>query len=142
VRTYSGEVQDHIERRIGEIAAGIAQAMRGDAQTEYRRGYPPLINHEVGTEIVRRAITTVLGAESEIADVRRMGGEDFSYVLQRVPGAMFRLGVQHPSWQEPRDTHSSSFDLDEDALPIGTAVMAATALTYLEDGWPKVRVQT
>lgn len=131
VRTYSEEVQAQIERRIGELAQGIARAMRGDAETDYRRGYPPLVNHVLGAEVVRRAIGDVLGPESVLADVAQMGGEDFSYVLQRVPGAMFRLGVQHPSWNEPRNTHSSSFDLDEDALPIGTAVMAATALTYL-----------
>ena len=131
VRTYSVEVQGWIERRIGELAQGIARAMRGDAQTEYRRGYPPVVNHELGAALVRRAAGELLGSESVVSDVPRMGGEDFSYVLQRVPGAMFRLGVQHPSWSEPRNTHSSSFDLDEDALPIGTAVMAATALDYL-----------
>ncbi len=131
VRTYNPEVQDLLERRIGELAAGIARAMRGDAETEYVRLYPALINHERGAEIVRSAIAEVAGSDYLMQDTPQMGGEDFAFVLQRVPGAMFRLGVQHPSWDEPKTTHSSSFDLDEDALPIGTAVMTATALTFL-----------
>ena len=51
--------------------------------------------------------------------------------MQRVPGAMFRLGVRRPEWDEPKSLHSASFELDEDALPVGTAVLAATALEYL-----------
>ena len=60
-----------------------------------------------------------------------MGAEDFSYVLEHVPGAMFRLGVRDRSWTEPRSTHSSSFEMNEDALPIGVATMTATALRFL-----------
>jgi amidohydrolase len=132
VRTYSDDVQALLERRIAELASGIAQAMRGDAQTDYVRLYPALINHASGAEVVRSAIRNVLGAEHLMADTPQMGSEDFAFVLQRVPGAMFRLGVQHPSWTEARTTHSSSFDLDEDALPVGAAVMAATALKFLD----------
>jgi amidohydrolase len=62
-----------------------------------------------------------------------MGGEDFAFVLQRVPGAFGFLGVRKPEWTEPRYTHSSSFDLDEDALPLGAAVLAATAMRFLAD---------
>lgn len=131
VRTYSDEVQGQLEQRIGALAGGIARAMRGSAETEYARGYPPLINHERGAEIVRAAVGEVLGSEHVQTDAPQMVGEDFAFVLQRVPGAMFRLGVRHPSWQHVYSTHSSSFDLDEEALPVGAAVMAATALRFL-----------
>jgi metal-dependent amidase/aminoacylase/carboxypeptidase family protein len=60
-----------------------------------------------------------------------MGAEDFSYVLQRVPGAMLMLGVKSPEWAEPRPVHTAQFDLDEEALPLGTAAYAALALEVL-----------
>ncbi len=130
VRTYAPEVQSRIQRRIAELAEGIAVAMRASAQVEYVVGYPPLVNHESGVETVREAVAA-LGL-TPVVDQPQMGGEDFSYVLQRVPGAFMRLGVRNPEWQEERPIHSSSFDLDEEALPIGAAMMAATALRYLE----------
>ena len=61
-----------------------------------------------------------------------MGAEDFSYLLERVPGAMFRLGTRKESWTTKRPHHTSDFDLDESALPVGTAMLAATAIRYLE----------
>jgi amidohydrolase len=131
VRTYSPGVQDHIEQRIAELATGMARAMRGDADVEYSRGYPPLVNHEIGANLVKQAVKDLLGSTAVEPDSASMGGEDFAFVLQRVPGAMFRLGVRSPDWPEPRSTHSAGFDLDERALPIGTAVMAATALNFL-----------
>lgn len=60
-----------------------------------------------------------------------MASEDFSYVLEKVPGAMFFLGVRDKSWETPRGAHSASFDMNEDALPIGAAVLAASALEFL-----------
>jgi len=60
-----------------------------------------------------------------------MGAEDFAFVLQKVPGAMLWLGVKHPSWTEPKPLHTATFDIDESALPIGSAAMAGVALDYL-----------
>jgi amidohydrolase len=131
VRTYSPELQDLIERRINEIAHGIAAAMRATVEVQYERLYPVVINHEEGVRLMEQTVTSLLGPESAIEGEMRMGAEDFSYVLQRVPGAFVHLGVRHPSWTEPRATHSSSFDLDEEALPIGAALMTAAALRFL-----------
>ena len=131
VRTYSEDVQAHIEKRIAEMASGIARAMRGDAEVDYRRLYPPNVNHSDGAETVRVAARRLLPDGGLLEDVAAMGGEDFAFLMQRVPGAMFRLGVRRPEWDEPKSLHSASFELDEDALPVGTAVLAATALKYL-----------
>jgi amidohydrolase len=130
-RTYSEEVRAHIERRISEIAGGIARAMRGDAETEYVRGYPSIVNTQDGVDVVSRVVTDMLGEQSLVEAEMMMGGEDFSYLLERVPGAFLRLGVRNRAWKTPRLAHSAGFDLDEEALPIGTAVLAATALRYL-----------
>ena len=131
VRTYSEDVQAHLEKRIAEMATGIARAMRADADVEYRRLYPPNVNHESGAETVRVAARRLLPDGGVLEDIAAMGGEGFAFLMQRVPGAMFRLGVRRPQWDEPRSLHSATFELDEEALPVGTAVLAATALEYL-----------
>ena len=107
--------------------------MRAEAQTDYRRGYPPLVNHASGVETVRAGVHDVLGPSAIVLKEMTMGAEDFAYVLEKVPGAMFYLGVRDKSWPAPRLTHSAIFDLDEEALPIGTAVMAATAVRFLAE---------
>ena len=137
VRTYNPNVQDHIERRMSELVMGVAAALRGEAEIDYFRSSPPLINHESGAVTVRSAIDDVLGADAAVADEAAMGGEDFAYVLAAVPGCMYRLGVRHRDWREQRPIHASGFDLDEAALPLGSAVLAMTALNFLngKSGW-------
>jgi amidohydrolase len=133
VRTYSPTLREQIQQRLTALAAGVATAMRAEAETDYRRGYPPLVNHASGVETVRGAVHEMLGPDAAVAKEMTMGAEDFAYVLEKVPGAMFYLGVRNRSWPAPRSTHSASFDLDEEALPLGTAVMAATAVRFLNE---------
>jgi amidohydrolase len=132
IRTYNPELRAEIGRRIAELAIAIAAGMRATAEMEYLPGYPPLVNHASGIELVRDVASDLLGPDTVVPKEQVMGAEDFSYVLQRVPGAMFHLGVRDRSWLEPRPIHSSSFDMNEDALPIGVATMAATALRFLQ----------
>jgi metal-dependent amidase/aminoacylase/carboxypeptidase family protein len=131
-RTYNEEVQSLVERRLGELATGIARAMRGDAEVNYVRGYPSIMNTEDAVDIVEDTVASVLGQGAAVRGEPIMGGEDFSYLLQNVPGAYFRLGVRNPNWKEPKPGHSAIFDIDEECLPIGAALMAATAARYLE----------
>jgi len=133
IRTYNPELRGQIGQRIEELASAVASGMRATAEMQYFAGYPPLVNHESGIELVREAVTEILGAEAIVPKEQVMGAEDFSYVLQRVPGAMFHLGVRDRSWREPRPIHNSSFDMSEEALPIGVAAMAATALRFLHE---------
>jgi metal-dependent amidase/aminoacylase/carboxypeptidase family protein len=60
-----------------------------------------------------------------------MGGEDFSYYTHHVPGVFFRLGVGNPEKLTPYPLHHPLFDIDEDALPVGIAMLSALALNYL-----------
>lgn len=131
VRTYKPEVQDLIEKRITEIAQGVAAAMRATAEVVYKRNYPAVVNHQEGIDLMQLTVSEVLGPEAPVVQDPLMGAEDFSFVLQRVPGAMVHLGVRHASWPEQRPIHNSAFDLDEEALPLGAALMTATALRYL-----------
>ena len=76
-----------------------------------------------------RATSSALSAALEMEPMAV--AEDFSRVIELVPGALFCLGVRHPSWTEPRGMHTATFDLDEAALPIGAAMMAGVALRFL-----------
>lgn len=132
VRTYSTAVQDLLERRLGEVARGVATALRASAEVRYERLYPPLVNHASGIDLVSAVVQDMLGPDALYERGMAMGSEDFSYVLQRVPGAMFHLGVRDRAWAEPKPIHSPVFDLDEHALPVGAALMTATALRFLQ----------
>ena len=131
LRTYSPDLRLYLERRIKELSSGIAAAMRASAEVDWRPGYPSVINDAASVELVRRVVEEGLGEAAPIAGELGMGAEDFAYVVERAPGMMFRLGVRSRSWEKPRPTHSSSFDLDETALPIGAGLLAATAVKFL-----------
>ncbi len=130
-RSYSPAVRDLLERRMGQVASGIAQAMRAQTRLDYERLYPPLVNHQVGVDLVSEVVRDVLGPDALVPRDLMMGAEDFSYLLERVPGAMFYLGVRGRDWAEPRPIHSASFDMDERALPVGAAITTGVALRYL-----------
>ncbi|HLF77511.1 MAG TPA: M20 family metallopeptidase [Dehalococcoidia bacterium] len=133
VRTFSAQLQEKLERRIPELVHGIAQAMGAQAEVEYGRLYPPTINHVAEAGLMRSAVADAIGPESVIPSEPVMGAEDFSYLLQRVPGGFGFVGVRKREWAVPRANHNTSFDMDEDALPIGAAILASTAIKFLND---------
>ena len=129
IRTYDAGVMEMLEARIETVAKGVASALRAEAKVEINMHYPPTINNEAMVELaggaVRRVSLDVVQGEPI------MGAEDFSFVLQRVPGAMLMLGVRNPSWTDSKPAHTAQFDLDEAALPLGAAAYAAMALEFL-----------
>ena len=131
VRTYAPAVRDHIERRIAEVASGLARAMRAEAQTTYLRGYPSMRNDPALTELVREAARRVLGTDNVFDREPSMAGEDLAFVSEQVPTCMFSLGVADPERGIIYPPHHPQFDADEDALSVGVRVMAAAALHYL-----------
>lgn len=131
VRAYSEPVRAMIQQRVGELTRGIAAAMRASADVQYRVGYPVLVNDARQVAFVERTLSEVLGPDAVGGREPSMGAEDFAFVLQRVPGAFIYLGVRDPSWESPRPVHTATFDLAENALPIGATAYAATALKFL-----------
>jgi len=129
IRAYEAEVMQRLEARVEETAKGVAAALRARAEVEIHMHYPPTVNDEAMAELAGGAIRK-LGLNVAVGSPI-MAAEDFSYVLQRVPGAMVQLGVRDPSWPEPKPVHTAQFDLDEEALPLGAAVYAAMALEFL-----------
>jgi metal-dependent amidase/aminoacylase/carboxypeptidase family protein len=134
VRTFRPATRDHLERRVDEMAQSVAAAFRCTAEVKYVRGTPPVINDAGAVDLVQRAVTKVAGEASwtpPANDGPTMGAEDWAFILERVPGCMFVLGVRDPSWEAPRPVHSPRFALDENALPFGVAAMAGVALEFL-----------
>src|SRR5215472_1901662 len=131
IRAYSGDLMTHLERRLEDVAQGVARAMRADARVEYQLRYPPTVNDPAMAELLAGAARSTLGSDAVLEAQPLMAAEDFSFVLQRVPGAMLSLGVRARDWREPRPVHTARFDLDESALPVGVAAMTAVALEFL-----------
>jgi amidohydrolase len=134
VRTFRPATRDHLERRVADMANGVAAAFRCTAEVAYTRGTPPVINDAGAVDLTRRAVINVAGEKawaSPVNDGPTMGAEDWAFILERVPGCMFVLGVRDPNWESPRPIHSPRFTLDENALPYGVAAMAGVALEFL-----------
>jgi amidohydrolase len=131
VRTFLPGTRDMMEKRIGEVASGIATAMNGSAEVIYTRGYPATVNDEAMTELARQAATEVVGAENVIEGKPKMGAEDFSYFLEQKPGSYFFVGHKNVERGIVWGHHHPKFDVDEEALGVGLATMATSVLTYL-----------
>ncbi|HXO89954.1 MAG TPA: M20 aminoacylase family protein, partial [Stellaceae bacterium] len=92
-RSFRPEVRDLIEARLGEIARGVAALHGASAEAEYRRNYPPTINHQAETEFAAEVAAEICGPDKVVRDVApSMGAEDFSFMLNACPGAMLWLG--------------------------------------------------
>jgi amidohydrolase len=109
----------------------IAKVLGGDYQLRYEIGGPPMINDERVSEVIEQAGRDLLGAENVHEIEKTLGAEDFGEFLKHAPGAMFTLGTQKQG-HENYLLHHPKFDLDERALPIGTAMLVETAKRFLE----------
>jgi amidohydrolase len=131
VRTFRKEVQDLVERRIGEIARGIAATQGGEATLDYRRGYPPTVNHADEAMFAADVAAEICGEGKVDRNVApSMGGEDFSYMLNAVPGAMLWLG--NGPGEGGCFLHNPRYDFNDRALPIGASFFARLAERFLE----------
>ncbi len=131
VRSFTPEVQDHIEKRLVELAEGIGTAMRADVKAEYRRGVPATVNDPAMAAIARQAAIEVVGEEHVRPQVPTMGGEDFSFFLQEKPGCYFFVGTNNDERGLVWGHHHPRFDIDEEALGIGVETMVRTLTGYL-----------
>jgi hippurate hydrolase len=130
-RSFRPQVQDLIERRLGEIARGVAALHGALAETDYRRGYPPTVNHAVETAFAAEVAAEICGADRVIHDVPpSMGGEDFSYMLRARPGAMLWLG--NGPGEGGCTLHNTRYDFNDAALPVGASFLARLAERFLE----------
>ena len=121
VRTFDAEVRDLAERRLQEIVAGQAASYGCEADITYNRGYPATVNTEQGVEIAVKAARDVSGddALTDVQRTREMGAEDFSYLLEKIPGCYLFLGQgEGAAW------HNAAFDFNDDVAPVGASFFA------------------
>ncbi len=130
VRCLDPEAWGAAEKVVTSAVEALALAYGAHAEVGYVQGVPPVVNDPASAAVVARAADTVDGSGTAVDTAQSLGGEDFGWLLARVPGAMARLGVHTPGG--PRhDLHQPTFDLDERALDLGAAVLAETARTAL-----------
>lgn len=134
VRTLSNEDRDLAERRICEIAEGVATAQGASVTVEYKRGYPPTVNDDSMAELARNAVKKVVGEQNVISMRPIMPAEDMSYFLEKRPGAYFMTGCRNEEKGIVWPHHHPKFDLDEDALGIGVASLVQIAMDFLNSG--------
>lgn len=106
----------------------VANLHRAKSEINYVRGVPPVVNEAGATELLRDAMIARRGVDSVEDTAQSLGGEDFSWYLERVPGAMARLGVRTPGERTIRDLHQGDFDVDEHAITVGVELFTAAAL--------------
>jgi amidohydrolase len=113
---------------IDELVGQIAETHRAKWVLDYRRGVPPVVNEAESIALLEHAMTERFGAETVEPTEQSLGGEDFSWYLQEVPGALARLGVRSPDEQGVRDLHQGTFDADERAIAVGVELFCTLAL--------------
>lgn len=138
IRTLSPRHRAAVRAAMGEVARGIAAAHGVSAEVTITEGFPVTICDERAVALGRTVATDAFGeAAWRELPAPIMGAEDFAYVIEKVPGAMFFLGVAHEGddWRQCCGIHSPRMMVDESALPHGTAMLAGCALRFLERGF-------
>jgi amidohydrolase len=130
LRYMKSEVQEKIHKEI-ERAFQISQALGGDYKLQFEIGDPPMINHPQAVALIKQAADDLMGTGKVLQPIKGLGAEDFGRFSSLVPGAMFQLGCKIDS--DERSHHHPRFDIDEDCLPIGVAILAESALRFLAE---------
>jgi amidohydrolase len=134
VRTLRREAWEGAEAVVTELVLEAVRGTGAQVDVRYHRGVPPVVNDAGSVALLRRAAAIAVGADAIGETEQSLGGEDFAWYLERIPGALARLGVHDPAPGSPYlDLHQASFDLDERALPVGVRVLVAAALAALTD---------
>jgi amidohydrolase len=118
------------EAVVREVVAEIVRPYGVTAEIEYQRGVPPVVNESVSNRILAEAVGAVLGEVGQVVAPQSLGGEDFGWYLDRVPGAMMRLGTRTPGGQT-YDLHQGNLRVDERAVGIGAKLLAESAVRAL-----------
>lgn len=134
IRTYDARIRDQVCRRVGAILSDVSAAYGAAAQVEIDDGYPVLVNDCETVGLALRAARRVGFAAEQIETLPvQGGGEDFAYFAQQVPSAFVFLGASNDAKQCAFPHHHPRFNIDEDALPRGAALLAEFVLEHPDD---------
>lgn len=132
IRSFTPAIRQLLHDELRR-ACGVAEALGGSFDLNIKRGYPPTILDPDAVDISLRAIGEYLGEENAQIATPVMGAEDFSYMAQAAPGSFLRLGTHNPAWPRQYNLHTSTFRMDESALAIGAAALAASAVKWMQE---------
>ncbi len=122
VRSFKPETRDMLERRIGEVAKGIAEAMGASVNYEYRRGYDATINDPGQTALCTEVAREVAGEENTLTEIDPcMGGEDFCYMARQIPACYIWMGQgeSDPDSPHSQSCHHPGYDFNDSIIPLG-----------------------
>jgi amidohydrolase len=131
VRTYDAEIRNTVEKRMHEILKGITAAYSGSYELAYDRGTPATINNPELTKQMLPTLVKLLGEKNVIELPPTMGGEDFAYFANDIPGFFYRLGMVKPGTTSGGH-HTPTFAADNASVPVGMRVMSMLLLDYLK----------
>ena len=146
VRTFTTEVLDLIEQRMGEIAKHTGAAFGAEVEFKFKRNYPPLVNHAKETAFAAEVMRDVVGADKVDEHVEpTMGAEDFAFFLKEKPGCYVFIGNGEGDHREgghglgPCVLHNGSYDFNDNLLPIGASFWARLVEMSLTAQAPSTR---
>lgn len=132
LRAYDEADREHLRRRIGEVARGVAEGMRAEIEYEIRGGCPACVNDQAMAQRVRDAAVAVVGEVGVPGgDQRQAASDDMAYFLEAAPGCYFFVGAGDPARGIDAPHHSPRFDIAEESLAIGVETLARATLDYL-----------
>ena len=129
VRYFADDVRERLHQGVEGAFKGL-EALGGRVEVGILPGYPPVVNHEKITSVVRGVAEAVVGTDDVWEAEPMMGAEDFAILAREAPGAFLWLGAALP---DAREHHHPRFDIDESVLPIAAALLAGTAQSLLRE---------
>ncbi len=131
VRCLDDEAWHAAPDLLKALIDSVASAYGVLAELSYQRNVPPTVNESVSVQMLTDAVEQVLGGDGVVAAPQSLGGEDFAWYLESIPGAFARLGTRGRDVAAGIDIHQGTFDIDERAIGLGVKVMVAAALRAL-----------
>lgn len=131
LRYTKHNVQEQIHTEINK-AFEVAKSLGGDYTLKFEIGSSPMINDEKVVNLIKQTAIDLIGSENVLPPQDGLGAEDFGCFSELAPGAMFYLGSKVEG--DEREHHNSRFDVNDQCLPIGAAILAETALRFLRKG--------
>lgn len=130
--TINWEQTEQIEKAMEQVVRSCCEIFGTNGEIRLKRGYPATINDPNCASHVREVLGNIIGRENIIPSRGTLGYEDFSYFLEKVPGAFFFIGAMNPEKGNNWPQHHPRYDLDEEALMIMSKTHSLIALTYSE----------
>jgi amidohydrolase len=131
MRAFKTEVRDLVTQRIHEIAEGIGAAMGCQVEVEVIHSTIPVVNHPEVTAKIRSTFAQLVGEDQLDTTARTMGGEDMAFLMNDIPGMFFFVGSANSERGLDFGHHHPRFDFDEEALPLGVALLSAAISEYV-----------